>query len=163
MASVQSSIRAKVERGEFPEPKGAETFLAYVIAGGNGLIPEMEIAARQTLDHPMSFEVLGEGLQLFGGSALRELANFRKRCRDNLIVCSRLVPQCPTSRAFEYLDWSSRGYQATSTNFGSPHMVNRASLAESERLERSKLHPSTRYSFKNTWGILDGPPESCAL
>jgi hypothetical protein len=69
MASVQSSIRAKVERGEFPAPKGTEAFLAYVIAGDKGLIPEMENAARETLNHPMSFELLGEGLQLFEGSA----------------------------------------------------------------------------------------------
>ena len=85
MASVQSTIRSKVKCGEFPAPKGAEAFSAYAIAGGKGLIPEMENAARQTLDLPMTFEVLGEGLRLFDGWALRDLANFRKRCRDNLI------------------------------------------------------------------------------
>jgi hypothetical protein len=85
MASVQLSIRAKVKLGEFPAPTGAEAFSAYAIAGSKRLIPEMEIAAHQTLDVPMTFEILGEGLRLFDGWALRDLANFRKRCRDNLI------------------------------------------------------------------------------
>jgi len=87
MAAVQSSIRAEINQGEFPAPKGAEAFSAYVIASGNGLIPEMEKAASQTLDHPMTFEILGEGLRLFDGWVLRDLANFRKRYRDNLKSC----------------------------------------------------------------------------
>jgi hypothetical protein len=45
----------------------------------------MENAARQTLDHPMTFGILGVELQLFEGRALRDLANFRKRYRDNLV------------------------------------------------------------------------------
>jgi hypothetical protein len=87
MGSVQSSIRAKVKLGEFPVPKGVEAFSAYVIASGKGLIPEMESAARQTLDHPMTFEILGEGLRLFEGWALRDLVDFRRRCGDNLVTC----------------------------------------------------------------------------
>ncbi|KAF8491521.1 hypothetical protein F5888DRAFT_1054043 [Russula emetica] len=87
MASVQSFIRAEVNRGEFPSPTGAEAFAAYAIASGKKLIPEMQYAARLTLDHPMTFEILGEGLRLFEGWALRDLANFRKRCRDNLLPC----------------------------------------------------------------------------
>jgi hypothetical protein len=87
MASVQSFIRVEVTRGEFPSPTGAEAFAAYAIASGKKLIPEMERAARLTLDHPMTFEILGEGLRLFEGWALRDLANFRKRCRDNLVPC----------------------------------------------------------------------------
>ena len=87
MAIVQSSIRDKVSKGEFPAPKGADAFSAYVIASGKGLIPEMENAARQTLDHPMTFEILGEGLRLSEGWALRDLAKFRKRYRDNLVSC----------------------------------------------------------------------------
>jgi hypothetical protein len=87
MASVQSLIRAKVKLGEFPAPKGAEAFPAYAIASEKGLISEMEHAARLTLDHQMTFEILGEGLRLFEGRALRDLAGFRKRCRDNLITC----------------------------------------------------------------------------
>jgi hypothetical protein len=87
MASVQSYIRAEVSHGVFPTPKSAEVFSAYAIASGKGLIPEMENAARQTLDHPMTFEVLGEGLRLFEGWALRDLVNFRKRYRDDLMSC----------------------------------------------------------------------------
>jgi len=87
MASVQSSIRAAVSYGAFPAPEGAEAFAAYSIASGKGLIPEMENAARQTLDHPMTFEILGERLRLFEGWALRDLASFRRRCRDNLVTC----------------------------------------------------------------------------
>jgi hypothetical protein len=86
MASVQSSIRAEVKCGEFPAPTGVEAFSAYAIAGSEGLVPEMESAAHQTLDHPMTFEILGEELRLFEGSALRDLASFRKRCRDNLVT-----------------------------------------------------------------------------
>jgi hypothetical protein len=87
MASVQLAIRGKVNRGEFPAPKGADAFAAYAIAGSKGLIPEMEKAARQTLDHPMTFEALGKGLRLFECGALGDLANFRRRCRDNLSAC----------------------------------------------------------------------------
>jgi hypothetical protein len=87
MVSVQSSIRAKVSRGASPVPKGAEAFTAYAIASAKELIPEMENSARQTLDQPMTFEILGEGLRLFEGWALRDLVTFRKRCRDNLITC----------------------------------------------------------------------------
>ena len=78
MASVQSSIRAEVSRGAFPEPMGVEAFTAYAIASAKQLIPEMENAARQTLSQPMSFEAIGEGLRLFEGWALRDLVNFRK-------------------------------------------------------------------------------------
>jgi len=87
MASVQSSIRAEVDRGEFPVPKGAEAFRAYAIASANQLIPEMENAARLTLDQSMTFEILGNGLRLFEGSALRDLVSFRKRCKDSFIAC----------------------------------------------------------------------------
>jgi hypothetical protein len=86
LASVQSSIRAKVKLGEFPAPKGAEAFPAYAIASAKGLIPEMEHAARLTLDSPMSFDILGEGLRLFEGCALRDLVGYRSRCRDSLIA-----------------------------------------------------------------------------
>ena len=101
MTSVQSFIRAEVKRGEYPAPKGAEAFTAYAIARAKGLIPEMESAARQTLECPMTFEVLGEGLQLFEGSALHDLANFRMRVRNNLLTCldsySDVHPSGPSS------------------------------------------------------------------
>jgi hypothetical protein len=87
MASVQSLIRAEVSRGSFPGPKGAEAFRAYAIASAKGLIPEIENAACQTLEHPMTFEVLGEGLRLFEGWALCDLVDFRRRCGDNLVTC----------------------------------------------------------------------------
>jgi hypothetical protein len=87
MIQVQSSIRAEVNRGSFPAPVGPEVFRAYAIASSKGLISEMESAAHLTLDHPMTFETLGEGLRLFDGCALRDLSRFRKRCRDNLVKC----------------------------------------------------------------------------
>ena len=87
MDSIQSLIRTKVRSKEFPAPTGTEAFAAYAIASGKGLIPEMEKAARLTLDHPMTFETLGEGLRLFEGCALRNLANFRRRCYVNVVEC----------------------------------------------------------------------------
>jgi hypothetical protein len=87
MVSVQSSIRAEVDRGSFPAPVGMEVFRAYAIASRKGLIPEIEKAARLTLDYPMTFETLGEGLQLYEGSALQDLANFRKRCKESFVTC----------------------------------------------------------------------------
>lgn len=113
MVSVQSSIRDKVKCGKFPAPKGNEAFTAYAIAAGRGLIPEMESAARQTLDLPMTFQALGKKLRLFEGWALRNLVSFRKRCKDCLITClgsfleakppgpSNIWTNCPeaTSRA----------------------------------------------------------------
>jgi hypothetical protein len=89
MTSVQTSIRLRVKWEEFPAPKGAEAFAAYAIASAKGLIPEMENAARLTLNHPMTFENLGEGLRLFEGSALRDLAGFRKRDREKSRRASR--------------------------------------------------------------------------
>jgi hypothetical protein len=83
MASVQSSIRAEVSHRSSPVPQGAEAFSAYAIASAKNLIPEMEYAARFTVDQPMTFEVLGERLRLFEGSALRNLASSHKRSRDN--------------------------------------------------------------------------------
>jgi hypothetical protein len=87
MASVQSSIRAEVNRGASPVPKEAEAYSAYAIASAKELIPEMENAARLTLDLPLTFETLGQGLRLFEGWALRDLVNYRKRCRDGFIAC----------------------------------------------------------------------------
>jgi len=97
MDQVQSAIRAEVHRGAFPAPSGSEVFGAYAIASDKGLVPEMENAARLTLDHPMTFEIIGEGLRLFQGSALRDLVRFRKACRDSLVSClkSFLEPDAP--------------------------------------------------------------------
>ncbi len=87
MAAVQSSIRAEVSRKSYPSLSGAEAFHMYAIASSKGLIPEMENFARLTLDHPMTFESIGDELGLFNGWALRDLAHFRKRCRDSLVLC----------------------------------------------------------------------------
>ena len=86
MVQVQSFIRDKVNC-DYPAPVGNEAFRAYAIASSKGLIPEMEMAARLTLDHPMTFETLGDALRLFDGCALRDLARFRKLRRDSLVRC----------------------------------------------------------------------------
>ncbi|KAH9017244.1 hypothetical protein EDB85DRAFT_2017204 [Lactarius pseudohatsudake] len=87
MDAVQSSIRAEVARGPSPTLDGAQIFRAYAIASSNGLRPETEMAARLTLDQPMTFDHLGDELRLFEGRALRELSTFREQCRDNLASC----------------------------------------------------------------------------
>jgi hypothetical protein len=99
MVQIQSSIRAEVNREGSPAPFGAEVFRAYAIASSKGLIPEMEKAARLTLDYPMTFESLGGGLRLFEGSALRDLARFRKcykyhvaKCLDSFIEVNNSAP-----------------------------------------------------------------------
>ena len=111
MAQVQSYVRAEVDRGSFPGPVGTEVFRAYAIACGKGLIPEMEKAARLTLDHPMTFETLGESLRFFDGSALRDLARFRMRCRDNL-VSACLSFQAPRE-GFSFSSYCSRCRNST--------------------------------------------------
>jgi hypothetical protein len=87
MAAVQSSIRAEVSRKSYPPLTAAAAFHTYAIANSKGLIPEMENAARLTLDYPMTFESMGDEMGLFNGWALRDLARFRKRCRDSLVLC----------------------------------------------------------------------------
>ena len=77
MVSIQQDIRDEVSLGRFPTPDEAQAFSAYAIASSLGLIPEMENAARLTLDRPMTFESLGEGLRLFKGKALCELVRYR--------------------------------------------------------------------------------------
>ena len=84
MVSIQSNIRAEIQRGAFPAPVEPEGFNAYAIASSMGLIPEMENAARLTLGHPMTLESLGERLRLFKGPALFNLFRYRvanKGCR----------------------------------------------------------------------------------
>jgi hypothetical protein len=117
MTSVQSSIRAEISHRASPVPTtGAEVFVAYAIASAKNLSPEVENAARLTLDHPMTFEILGEGLRLFDCSALRDLVNYRKRCRDRLVACLKLYLKVPNNspkpsfwfRCPEVMSWSSR-------------------------------------------------------
>ncbi|KAH9039759.1 hypothetical protein EDB85DRAFT_1859392, partial [Lactarius pseudohatsudake] len=82
MTSVLSTVRSEIGR-QLPTTEAA--FRAYAIACSKQLIPEIETAARLTLDHPMTFEVIADALPLFEGSALNDLVHFRKRCCDNLI------------------------------------------------------------------------------
>ncbi|KAH8985658.1 hypothetical protein EDB86DRAFT_2328525 [Lactarius hatsudake] len=86
MVSIRSYIRAEIKRWA-PTSTGVEAFRRYAIASSLGLNPEMESAARLTLGYPMTFEYLGYVLRSFKGRALCDLIRYRKRCRDNLILC----------------------------------------------------------------------------
>jgi hypothetical protein len=98
MAAVQSSIRSEMKSKDLRPLTAAAIFRAYGIASTKGLTQEMESAARLSLDFPMTFESIGDELATFGGWALRDLARYRKRCRDSLVSCleslldSRLPP-----------------------------------------------------------------------
>ncbi|KAH9023519.1 hypothetical protein EDB84DRAFT_1580438 [Lactarius hengduanensis] len=87
MDTVQSSIRTEVSRRKLSFLDGTQVFRAYAIASSSRLIPEMDTAARLSLDLPMTFEYLGVELRLFEGWALRALVNFRILYKDNLISC----------------------------------------------------------------------------
>jgi len=65
---------------------GSKAFPAYAIASANGLLLEVKSTARSTLEYPMTFEKLGKGLRNFQGRALRDLADYRKRCKDNMVT-----------------------------------------------------------------------------
>ena len=139
MSAVQSSIRAEVVRRELSAPAGSQVFRAFAIAFSNKLTPEMGTTARLTLDHPLTFETLGDELRLFQGSALRELAGFRKMCRDNIVSClesfldaqkgpSKIWVDCPTSRvqpsnvaqAFPKATSNARQSRGAQSMFGQP-------------------------------------------
>ena len=87
MVGVQSRIRAEIQSRTFPTLTGAETFRSYVISSGGQLPSEAEKLARLTLEFPMTFEYLCEELLSSKGWALRDLVNYRKRCRDNIVSC----------------------------------------------------------------------------
>jgi hypothetical protein len=72
-------------RNEMVLPATEASFRAYTMASSKRLIPEMEAAARVTLDRPMTFELIMDDLLFFEGSALQDLIDFRQRCRDNLL------------------------------------------------------------------------------
>ena len=78
-----STVRPEIGR---QLPTTEASFHAYALASSKGLIPEMETAARLTLDHPMTFEVIADVLSSFEGTALIDLIRFRKRCRTNLVI-----------------------------------------------------------------------------
>ena len=82
MVAAISSVRPEIRRRL---PSTVDAFHAYAIASSKGLIPEMEAAARHTLDHPMTFGVLAASLSCFRGRALSDLVRYRKRCRDQLL------------------------------------------------------------------------------
>ena len=114
MSTVQSSIRAEVVRRGLPAPTGAQSFRAFAIAFNNNLMPEMGATARLTLDYPLTFEMLGDELRLFSGPALRELAGFRKTCKNNIVSCletfldarkgpSNIWVGCPKPRPLSFL------------------------------------------------------------
>jgi hypothetical protein len=78
MNAVQSSIRAEVSR-KLHSSTRVEVFRVYAVAYNKKLIPETVTAARLTLGHPLTFESLGDALQLFEDRALRVLVDFRLR------------------------------------------------------------------------------------
>jgi hypothetical protein len=85
MGAVQSSIRTEVSRKKLLSPTdSSRVFHLYAVACSKRLIPEMETAARLTLDYPLAFESIGEALRSFDGWAVRALADFRLRCLHNL-------------------------------------------------------------------------------
>ena len=118
MDAVQSSIRAEVARGPSPTLDGVQAFRVYAIASSSGLRLEMDMAARLTLDQPMTFEHLGDELRLFEGWVLRKLARFREQCRDNLASCfksflddsgpSKIWVGCPGRSVEDYPRSASR-------------------------------------------------------
>ncbi|KAH9174350.1 hypothetical protein EDB89DRAFT_1952399 [Lactarius sanguifluus] len=87
MGTVLSSIRAEVSHRKLSILNGAQVFRAYAIASSKRLIPEMNMAARLSLDLPMTFQHIGVELRLFEGWALRALVEFRMLYMDNLISC----------------------------------------------------------------------------
>jgi hypothetical protein len=82
--SVESNIRSAMKQGKFPAPVKAEGFSAYAIANAMGLVPEAEDAACLTLDQPMTFESLGEGLRSFKGRTLCDLIHYRGKNTQSL-------------------------------------------------------------------------------
>jgi hypothetical protein len=86
MGEVQSSIRTEVSRKKLLSPEGSSrVFHMYAVACSKRLIPEMEIAARLSLDYPLTFESIGEALRSFDVWAVGGLIDFRQRCIDNLV------------------------------------------------------------------------------
>lgn len=95
MPSIQLLIRDRVIRKQFPKPIGTQAFTAYAIASARELLLEVKCAASSTLEYPMTFETLGKRLRIFKGRALRDLVDYRKRCKDNMITCLDSYVQTP--------------------------------------------------------------------
>jgi hypothetical protein len=95
MGAVQSSICAEISHKDLLSPADSNrVFRTYAIACSKGLVPEMETAARLTLNHPLTFETIGEALRLFDGWALRSLADFRLRCVRNITSRIKSFSDC---------------------------------------------------------------------
>jgi hypothetical protein len=116
MATVQSSILAEIRRRGLLSPSGVESFRLFAVASSKGLIPEMEATAIITLEHPITFEFLGDALRSFEPWALRKLARFHQYCRVGLVSCllllsrkeltpSRIWVGCPKADAGALPDW----------------------------------------------------------
>ena len=88
MPAVKSSVLDRV--GRVSVPAKAQVYREYAIAFGHRLSHETAVAARFTLDFPLTFEAIGKNLALFEGSALCMLANYRKLCLDSVISCLKL-------------------------------------------------------------------------
>jgi hypothetical protein len=97
MVGVQSHIRAEMKSRKFPTLIGSPAFREYAIASRGRLPAERISSALLTLNVPMTFDHLCDVLPLFEGWALRDLIDFRKRCRDSLVSCfqSLLIPHQP--------------------------------------------------------------------
>jgi hypothetical protein len=164
MLAVKSSILDKV--GTVPVPAKAQVYREFAIAFSNRLSDQTTIAARFTLDFPLTFEAIGKDLALFDGSALRLLADYRKTCRDSVISCLKLfldVRQgpskiwigCPGSKAQQsqssghcqsLLMQSSQSSAGTSTNDSTCKDDNESTLPLwlwdlfMQQIEESKQH-----------------------
>jgi hypothetical protein len=129
MSFVMSSIRAEVVRREFPDPTRAEVFCAFAVAFSNKLSPEMGTTARLTLDYPLTFETLGDSLRLFRGSALRELASFRKMCSNNIVSCLESFLDSHKNPSKIWV--GCRGFKARSTPIVQPYNPSVSSFGQS--------------------------------
>jgi hypothetical protein len=79
MDAVQSSIKKSLSPAD-----SSRVFHMYAVACRKGLITEMEVGARLTLDYPLTLESIGEAMRSFDGGQLRDLYEFRLRCLDKL-------------------------------------------------------------------------------
>ncbi|KAH9976384.1 hypothetical protein BGW80DRAFT_1293369 [Lactifluus volemus] len=80
------SEKAEIFRGVLALLAATQKYDMFA-AHKNNLLPEAKTAARLTLNYPLTFEFLGPALKRFEGCALRDLAKFRKSCRDSLVSC----------------------------------------------------------------------------
>jgi hypothetical protein len=115
MVIAISAVRPELGR-QLPTTEAA--FHVYAIASGKQLLPEVETAARRTLDHPMTFEVIANILPLFEGSALTDLVHFRKRCRNRLLTFfDRFVGgNCSQSKAWSSCPKTKRPHSTLQNN-----------------------------------------------